>query len=269
MTLSMPVRLSILLAILLATACTRDQATAPVASVQLAQLAQGIARGDATLDVEALSQRIIAQHDDYLLFDLRPAAAFGQGHIKTARNLSATELLAVQGRARLPAGSTLILYSHDSDAAAQTATLLRLAGHDARFLSDGYLAWQAQMVNVSGSPGTPADAAAMARRQAVACWFEGDYVASADLAVRPGAAPVTATHSKGYVPPLEPLAPDTLGLGLGLGLGPAEPAASQADPQTADDSLGLGLGLGLGPEGDASRAGGAPAKPRLLIGEGC
>ena len=58
------------------------------------------------------------------------------------------------------------------------------------------------------------------RQQAVACYFAGDYVAAAGLAVKP------QTQSAGYTPPLAP----------------AEPAASVEE---VADPLGLGLGLGL------------------------
>jgi hypothetical protein len=104
-------------------------------------------------------------------------------------------------------------------------------------------------------------ASEQAKKQAVACWFEGDYVAAAGLTVK------QTTPAGGYVPPLEPVTAeaeeDSLGLGLGIGLGPEE---AQEKPQ--EDSLGLGLGLGLGPE-DAQESEAAPTTGKLKIGEGC
>ena len=151
----------------------------------------------------------------------------------------------------LPSGSDILVYSDRSDKAAQLTTLLRLNDIQAFYLIGGYSQWQDNMNNTSGNPSSTTTAQTMAKQQAIACWFEGDYVATAGLVPKP-----TLAAASGYVPPLQPAAnqqvTDELGLGLGLGLGPEQPA----------DELGLGLGLGLGPEQTAP-------KGKLNIGEGC
>jgi hypothetical protein len=124
----------------------------------------------------------------------------------------------------------------------------------AHYLVGGYQAWTDEMYGAAGE-GTASE---QAKKQAVACWFEGDYIAEAGLAVKSG--------TGGYVPPLEPASAgsqeDSLGLGLGIGLGPA----TSEEPK--EDSLGLGLGLGLGPE-DAQESESSSGGGKLIIGEGC
>lgn len=218
-------------------------------------IAEGIVRQDHAVDVMALSERIVARRGDYLLLDIRSAPNQGDDGIRTAEASSSAELLSTEGQAALPQGRDIILYSETSDAAAQTATLLRLAGVNAYFLSGGHRAWKQQMRNVSGTATDSDEAADMARQQAVACWFEGDYVAAAGLPVKP------VHRAGGYMPPLQPVAAgDTLGLGLGLGLG--DTGVSGQSPK--QDSLGLGLDLGLGPAPKTAKR-----KSGLLIGEGC
>jgi len=248
----------VLILALLTAGCGQSPSDSEIPQSRLDALGQAVAQQTSAIDVARLSERIIARQNDYLLLDIRPQADFARGSIKSAQSASTAQLLSAQGRAELPRGRDIILYSDDAAAAAQTAALLRLAGIDAYFLSGGYRAWQRQSGNVSGQPEDAEGAQQLARQQAVNCWFEGDYVASAGLAVKADSA---APAGAGYTPPLQPVAADTLGLGLGVGLGPQTPQPQPA----ASDALGLGLGLGLGPED-------APAnkpKPRLLIGEGC
>jgi len=159
----------------------------------------------------------------------------------------------------------LVLYADTTAPAAQAVALLRLAGQSAYALDGGYERWLSYTTNPDGNCEACGAPSERAERQAVACYFQGEYVAAAGLAVRQG----------GYTPPVTPVSAaekpatgksDALGLGLGLGLGPEpEPAPAQKA-----DSLGLGLGLGLGPA-DAPKptAPEAPKKPKLIIGEGC
>ncbi len=239
---------------LLLTAC--DQFAPQTDSHEsLGVIAEGIARQDHAIDVDSLSGRVLERRGDYLLLDIRSGAEQEDDRIRTSEASSSAVLLSAEGQASLPQGRDIILYSENSDVAAQTATLLRLAGVNAYFLSGGHKAWKEQMRNVSGAAKDGEEAADMARQQAVSCWFEGDYVAAAGLSVKP------VHRAGGYTPPLQPAAAsDTLGLGLDVGLGPAGAGESGA----AGDSLGLGLGLGLGPAMQSAKP-----KSRLLIGEGC
>jgi len=220
------------LAVLLITACSEDVEQ----QVSLTETARLIEKSEIAVSVENLSDIIIKQQNDYRLYDVRPAAEFNASHIKSAENVSGTELLSSKHIEDLSSGRKVVLYSEQSDKAAQHAVLLRTRGIPAYYLQGGYRSWSGQM---SAAPSTDS-ASDKARKQAVACWFEGDYVAEAGLAVK------SANSSGGYVPPLEP-------------------ASVEPEPET--DALGLGLGLGLGPEDEepaAETSGGI-----LKIGEGC
>jgi len=245
--------------LLILAGCTPQPSSEEGMQQQIENLSQGIARQQYAVQANELADRVIAQRNDHLLIDLRSDAT---GHIKTAQSRSPAELLSPQGLENLPVGRDIILVSENGGEAAQTALLLRISGLNAFYLDGGYAAWARNLGNASGKAATPDEAAAMARQQAVSCWFEGDYVAEAGLTVR------SQSASKGYTPKLKPVTRnDTLGLGLGLGLGPQQPEKAKPAQKPANDSLGLGLGLGLGPKPVE------PAKqkprPKLLIGEGC
>jgi rhodanese-related sulfurtransferase len=203
--------------------------------IDLAQLARAAAHNELAVAPAQLADRVLARRDDHSLLDLRSAEAFAAGHIKTARHAQLLELLDPAGANALPPGRDLVVYGDDGGASAEAATLLRVAGHNAYYLQGGYQGWQAHL---HGEP-PPASPQEAAKRAAVACWFEGDYVAAAGLVVKEGAAPAAGA----YTPPLQPAAPA---------------------PAAAPDPLGLGLGLGLGPETAP-----APATGRLNVGEGC
>lgn len=227
--------------------------------LSLADTAQLIDKAGMSVTTEQLSDIIIKRQNNYLLFDVRPEAQYRAGQIKTAENLSGSRLLTAERIATLTSGRNIYLYSATSDQAAQLAALLRTQDIPAFYLQGGYQAWSGEIQQSAGA-GSADD---QARKQAVSCWFEGDYVAEAGLAVK------GSQQSGGYVPPLEPVAApaqeDALGLGLGLGLGPED--ATEPAP-AAEDTLGLGLGLGLGPE-DAIEAEASPPSGKLRIGEGC
>lgn len=248
--------------LLLITGCSKEAEQ----SLSFADAARMVDNAEIAVNVSSLSDVIIKRQGNYHLFDVRAAAEYANDHIKTAENITGSELLSDERLQTLNSGRNIYLYSSQSDKAAQLAVLLRAQGIAAYYLQGGYQAWTGMMVNVSSSSSS---ASAQAKQQAVACWFEGDYVANAGLVVKSG------TKRGGYVPPLEPVgnepraAEDPLGLGLGLGLGPEgqrQPAA--AEPQSSEDPLGLGLGIGLGPE-ELQKTGQPPAGGTLKIGEGC
>ena len=192
----------------------------------LDQAARAIQRAEDRLDAAALADRLVAGREPVVLVDLRPERDFEAVHIKGARNVAITDLLSAAGRSALASGPTPVLVSATGAQAAQAAVLLRMAGISAYVLEGGYAAWLRAINPASAPPeslafASPAEAA---KRQAVACWFEGDYVAASGLAVKASTVPVTG----GYVPPLQPA---------------ESPPAAEADP------LGLGLGLGLGVPG--------------------
>jgi rhodanese-related sulfurtransferase len=252
----------------LISACTPpDSGRAEVGQNMMDRVARAIARGEDRIGIESLADRIIARRDGFVLVDIRPEGDYSAGHIEGARHLSVTSLLSARGRAGLPGNRAVILYSVDGSEAAQAAALLRLAGVDAYSLDGGYAAWRRYMAGPTGTPKDVAEARAMAKQQAVACYFQGEYVVDAGLAVKTGG---------GYTPPLEPVqsAPaqnDPLGLGLGLGLGPesVQPRPQQQATPAPADPLGLGLGLGLGPDGASAPPPSGGTSGKLNIGEGC
>ena len=221
----------------------------------LAKAGAAIVNNEMAVTTEQLSDRIIKQHNDYALYDIRSMAAFEQGHIKTAKLARIAQLLS--DVETIAAGKDIIVYSSLSETAAQVATLLRVSGRNAFYLDGGFEKWHQQMKNVSGTPSDSSEAQQMAKQQAISCWFEGDYIAAAGLT--PKVKPSQSAKSQGgYVPPLDPVTNgegDELGLGLDLGLGPAEETS---------DALGLGLELGLGPDDALPKK-----KHKLNIGEGC
>ena len=155
-------------------------------------------------------------------------------------------LMSDDALAALPQGRKVVVYSNGTAHAAQAALLLRLVDRDAYALLGGFNHWQAYLNDPTVAGVAEMDPAQRAQYQAVACFFEGDYLADAGLGPR-GCAGAAARK-----PPGE--RPDPLGLGLGLGLGTDEVkrrrggciGAGAGSPSA--DPLGLGLGLGLGGE---------------------
>ena len=238
-----------------------------------AALAKTIAAEQDHVTVAELSDWIIKDKRDFELVDIREAADFAAGHIEHARHAPLSTLVSDASLASLPPGRKVVLYSNGTAHAAQAALLLRLVDREAYALLGGFNYWQAYLNDPDSAGVAQMDAAERARYQAVACFFAGDYVADAGLAVQ-GATSARRTD----VP--DAGESDSLGLGLGLGLGSEEvkamapggdttrPAAQRADP------LGLGLDLGLGGEAAESLRKDQAPKPaaspgRLLIKAEC
>lgn len=243
-------------------ACAPAPQGSRLGPLQLDLLARSIAQQEGLISAEALADRLIQDPDGLLLVDLRAPEAFAEHHIDGARNLPVTALTDPESLGDPARSRQAVLYSEDSTTAARAQSLLQLAGREALLLEGGWQAWQAHLHGVDAPP----DPTAQAKRQAVACFFEGDYLADAGLTVKtPAPAPtLTQARSGGYMPPLQPVEHPTggaaaLGLGLELGLGPER----RAETRPAD-SLGLGLGLGLGPKKPQ-----AAERPALIVGEGC
>jgi len=193
----------------------------------LDRAARAIAKGEGRISPADLADRLIAEHAAPALIDLRTPQAFAAGHIRGSQNADIPTLLSEEGRSQLAEGVTPVLISERGLSAAQTAALLRTSDVDVLVLEGGIDAWQRYLNPGQGAAADAEEAQDRAKRQAAACWFEGDYVAAAGLTVKAPAMP--AGREGGFVPPLEPvearpapLAPDPLGLGLGMGLGSDE-----------------------------------------------
>jgi rhodanese-related sulfurtransferase len=234
-----------------------------------------IVRGEDQVDVSDLAQRIVGDRRDFVLVDLRPAADFAAEHIPGARNLALTEILQPEVARATAGGRTLILYGADTTEAAQGAALLRVVGIDAQALRGGFDHWLRFTLDPGSElPGVP-PVLSRAERQAIACYFQGDYIPTAGIPIQP--APTA------YTPPVAPVAApaaaappsDPLGLGLGLGVGTVAPVAPATAPAAADP-LGLGLGLGVGTVAPPAAPAEAPEpatpparRPGLRVGQGC
>jgi rhodanese-related sulfurtransferase len=212
-----------------------DRAPGVVAGIE--DVIPVLAAGEGHLDAQQLAALIMAGHEPVEVIDLRASQVFAAGHIKGARNLSLPQLLSEPERQGLGGRGVPVLISEHGVVAAQASALLRLYDIGSIVLVGGYQAWREYLRPEVGEASSLSKAAAQQRaaRQAAACWFEGDYVATAGLTPRvPASATPSSGQSEGYMPPLQPAAPaqaDPLGLGLGLGLGPADVQTPPPRPQ--------------------------------------
>jgi rhodanese-related sulfurtransferase len=144
---------------------------------------QAVTRGEDVVSPARLSEWL---QQGVALVDIRPAAAYEQGHIQGAVRSEPGDLL---GR---PSGGRQVIYAQDSEPAAQLVTLLRLQGREAYLLAGGYRAWQAHL-----DPGDAATASEeeLARRRALACQSSAAYPRAAGFTPAGG----------GYVPAVQPL----------------------------------------------------------------
>jgi len=259
------------LAVLGVSACTGDAQTD--LSTRAASLARMVAAGDDHVTVQELSDWLIKDRRDFELVDIRETQEFDVAHIEGARHIPLAALLSEQALSSLPVERTIVVYSNGSAHAAQAALLLRLAGREALALLGGYNYWHAYLNDPEKAGVAEMDAAQRAQYQAVACYFAGDYVATAGLLPKGGEVTPATTSSAAQ----QRDNTDALGLGLGLGSDQVQqlelptatpgPATEQADP------LGLGLGLGLGSDEVKAATQPKKAKPgetrKLLIRAEC
>ena len=231
-----------------------------------AALAKTVADEQDHVTVAELSDWIIKDRRDFTLLDIRDKTDFDAGHIEGARHVPLAGLMSEASVDALPVGRKVVVYSNGTAHAAQATLLLRLIERDAYALLGGYNHWQAYLNDPQAAGAAEMDPARRARYQAVACRFEGDYVAAAGLAAKVAAAPPSGAASA------QPAAAggDALGLGLGLGLGTPEvqPTAAPPTGAPAADPLGLGLGLGLGSD-EVQPPAPKPSAGRLLIKAEC
>jgi len=240
-----------------------------------AALAKTVAAEQDHVTAEELADWVIKDQRDYELVDIRERADFDQGHIKGARHIPLAGLLADDALASLPVARKVVVYSNGTAHAAQAAILLRLVDREAYALLGGYNYWQAYLNDPASAGVAHMDPVQRAEYQAVACYFEGDYVAAAGLAPKlPPALVATSAAAPAASTPAPAADPLGLGLGLGLGTDTARAGAAAAPAKApAADPLGLGLGLGLGSEDVKSAQPKPPASKtparKLLIKAEC
>lgn len=132
---------------------------------------------DDRVAVEALRQWIVDGAADYLLLDVRPAAAFQEDAIKTAVSMPAATLDAAAIRA-LPRHRRLVLYADDTDAAVAAWQAVRRHRPDVYLLDGGRAAWAARVLHPQAPAPEAPEAAWQAYREdlAVAAYLVGDTV---------------------------------------------------------------------------------------------
>ncbi len=191
-----------LLLLVAVTGCRGPGSAAPDANLERA--AQTVARGEDVVQPQEFARWVIAGRKDYVLVDLRPAAAFGAGHIDGAQNLRLPELVAPAAGAAIPADRPLIVYAGDAGGTAASAALLLAAGRNARALAGGYDGWSREVLHAGRAPTAGAsESPAAVDAQAMGCYFVGGPPRAA-----PPPESSKSLQSAPFVPPLsEPGAP--------------------------------------------------------------
>lgn len=157
---------------------------AGISEARLLEVAQAAARGSDRVEVEELASWIVEGRGDFALIDVRSQADFDAGAIDGARHVPVAELLSDDAVAALPTDRKVVLYSNGGEQSAKAATLLRLAGFDAKVLAGGYNAWHARVLNPDISPEElDGESLQVSAQRALACYFVGDR--GAETARRP------------------------------------------------------------------------------------
>lgn len=219
-------------------------------------LAKIIAHDQDHVTAAELSDWIIKDQRDFELVDIRVATDYEAGHIEGARHIPLSALLSDSALAELPEGRKVVLYSNGTAHAHAATLLLRLIDREAYALLGGYNYWLAYLNDPASAGVAEMDPVERAKYQAVACRFEGEYVAAAGLTPQ-GApdAPAPAAEKR------EGGEADPLGLGLGLGTEDVREAVKAKAEDKPVDPLGLGLEHGLGGEAGQAVQQGKQPKP--------
>jgi rhodanese-related sulfurtransferase len=131
--------------------------------------------GPGQVSPEQLAAWIVAGDPGYLLVDVRPAAAFEAGAIRTAVSMPA-EALDAAAVARLPAHRRIVLYCDTGARSGAVAASVAATRDGVYVLEGGLHAWRARVLR---PPPPAADAPpdawlAYRERAAVAAYFSGD-----------------------------------------------------------------------------------------------
>ncbi len=187
-------------------ACSFDQGSHPSAEAY-DQMARAIARKEDRVSVDDLAHWIIEDKKDFVLVDIRPKEDFDAGHIDTARHVPLTDLVKDENLESLPLDRRIILYSNDTENAAQAVVMLRLAGHNAYSLLGGYNLWNKHILDPDLVANTDKEVLEVRERHAIACYFAGNYKTGTDL---PSSGAERAVTSAPFTPPVQPVVTDQL-----------------------------------------------------------
>ncbi len=225
--------------IALTTAC--GQGNAPLDG-EIERVGSAIARGEAQISIPALSHKVVEDHGDFVLIDLRDAGAFEEFHIPGAVNMSALEIVRPEKVSEVAGGKQIVLYSDSAVDASQASALLQVAGINALAMAGGFQDWFDFTSNPAAEIAIVEETVSDSDRQAFAQFFHGG--------------PVTPAHTPAVTPAVG-------GAAAALGLAPP-PAEPEPEPAAAGASAALGLAPPAKEEEEE------PAAPRrLIIGEGC
>ncbi len=139
------------------------------------QVARAIIHAQDQVSVQELADWLIKDRQDFALVDVRPQSVYEEGPIESAINLPLTYLVEPGVIGGLPSDRLVVLYSENTRKAAQAIVLLRLAGVEASTLTGGYEAWEAQVLHPELSATTDEELLEARKRQAIACYFAGNY----------------------------------------------------------------------------------------------
>ncbi|MFP4334244.1 MAG: rhodanese-like domain-containing protein [Wenzhouxiangella sp.] len=233
------------------------------------RVGSAIARGEAQISIPDLSHKVIEDHGDFVLIDLREAADFEAFHIPGAVNVSAMEIVRPEKAREVAGGRQIILYGDSTVAASQASAVLQVAGFNALALAAGFDDWFAYTSDPNSQVASVDASVSASDRQAFAEFFHGG---AADAAA--GYSPAVSPAGGGASAALG-LAPAGGGASAALGLAPAD-SGGAATTASVSDPHGLGLHLGIGvdierPELAVAEEEETPqeAPRRLIIGEGC
>ncbi len=224
----------------LTTAC--GQGNAPL-NGEIERVGSAIARGEAQISIPDLSHRVIEDHGDFVLVDLREAGAFEEFHIPGAVNSTPLEIVRPENATQVAGGKQIILYSENAVDASQTSALLQVAGFNALAMAGDFQDWFDFTSNPAAEVAVVDEAVSDSDRQAFAQFFHGG--------------PITPAHSPAVTPALG-------GAAAALGLAPPP-----AEPAPATGNAGAAAALGLAPPAEEEEEEEPAAPRRLIIGEGC
>ena len=139
------------------------------------RVARTIIHGEEQVSVDTLADWLIKGRQDFVLIDVRPQKAYEDGHIRSAESWPLTYLLEPDVLRQLPADKLIVLYSNGIREAAQAAVMLHLAGIQASSLLGGYNAWDQHILHPDLTATTDDEVLEARKREAVACYFAGNY----------------------------------------------------------------------------------------------
>jgi rhodanese-related sulfurtransferase len=224
----------------LTTAC--GQGNAPLDG-EIERVGSAIARGEAQISIPALSHKVVEDHGDFVLVDLRDAGAFEEFHIPGAVNMSAMEIVRPEKAREVAGGKQIVLYSDTAVDASQASALLQVAGFNALAMAGDFQDWFDFTSNPAADVAIVDEAVSESDRQAFAQFFHGG--------------PITPAHTPAVTPALG-------GAAAALGLAPPP-----AEPEPTTGTAGAAAALGLAPPAEEEKEEEPAAPRRLIIGEGC